>query len=66
MVFHGDFPFSPVVKTLLSNAGGLSSVPSQGAKIHMPCDQKKKTEQKQDCDKFNKDFKKKDPHQKNY
>ena len=57
MVFHGDFPCSPMVKTLLANAGGMSSIPSQRAKkIHMPYEQN--IEQKQYCDKFNKDFKK--------
>ena len=39
MVFHGDFPCSPMVKTFLSNAGGMSSIPSQRAKIHMPYEQ---------------------------
>ena len=28
-----DFPSSPVVKTLLSNAGGAGSIPGQGTKI---------------------------------
>ena len=28
-----DFPGGPVVKTLPSNAGGVGSVPGQGAKI---------------------------------
>ena len=31
---HGpDFPGGPVVKTLPSSAGGVGSIPSQGAKI---------------------------------
>ena len=29
----GDFPGSPVVKTLPSSAGGVSSIPGRGAKI---------------------------------
>ena len=29
----GDFPGSPVVKTLPFNAGGVGSIPGQGAKI---------------------------------
>ena len=29
----GDFPGGPVVKTLPSNAGGVGSIPGQGAKI---------------------------------
>ena len=28
-----DFPYGPVVKTSSSNAGGIGSIPSQGAKI---------------------------------
>ena len=28
-----DFPGGPVVKTLLSNAGGAGSIPSQGVRI---------------------------------
>ena len=30
---YGDFPGGPVVKTSPSNAGGVDSVPGQGAKI---------------------------------
>ena len=30
---EGDFPGSPVVKTLPSNAGGVGSIPGWGAKI---------------------------------
>ena len=30
---EGDFPGGPVVKTLSSNAGGIGSIPGQGAKI---------------------------------
>ena len=29
----GDFPGGPVIKTSLSNAGGVSSIPGRGAKI---------------------------------
>ena len=32
-VHEGDFPGSPVVKTLPSNAGTASLIPGQGAKI---------------------------------
>ena len=31
--YKGDFPGGPVVKTLLSNAGGVRSIPGRGAKI---------------------------------
>ena len=39
-----DFPGSPVVKTLPSNAGGVGSIPGQGTKIPhaMGCGQKLK------------------------
>ena len=30
---YGDFPDSPVVETLTSNAGGAGSIPGQGVKI---------------------------------
>ena len=30
---EGDFPGGPVVKTLSSNAGGIGSIPGQGAKV---------------------------------
>ena len=30
---EGDFPVGPMVKTLPSNAGGVGSIPGQGAKI---------------------------------
>ena len=40
-----DFPDGPVVKTLLSKAGGVSSIPGQGAKIpHTSWPKKKKTQ----------------------
>ena len=59
-----DFPGSPVVKTLLSQAGGAGSIPGSGAKNHKPCafpHQKKKNiyiyiKQNQYCNKFNEDF----------
>ena len=31
-VRNGDFPGGPVVKTLISNTGGVGSVPGWGAK----------------------------------
>ena len=53
-----DFPGSPVVKTLPSNAGGEGSIPGQGAKIpHASWPKKQNIKQKQFCNKFNKDFK---------
>ena len=56
-----DFPGGPVVKTSPSNAGGVGSIPGQGAKMpHTSWPQKQKNiKQKQYCNKFNKDFKKK-------
>ena len=59
-----DFPGGPVVKTSPSNAGGVGSNPGQGAEIpHASQTKKTKTNQKQYCNKFNKDFKN-GPHQK--
>ena len=55
-----DVPSSPRVKTSPSNAGGTSSIPSQGAKIHRPRGKKKTKQnrrQKRYCKRFNKDFK---------
>ena len=63
----GDFPGGPVVKTSSSNAGGVGSTPDQGAKIpraSRPKSQtnkqkkelKKKKNQKQYCNKSDKDF----------
>ena len=55
-----------MVKTSLSSAGGAGSIPGRGAKIrHAWQSKNKKVKQKQYCSKFNKDFKKKGPHQKN-
>ena len=51
----GDFPGGPVVKTLLSNAGGVGSMPGQGAKIPLASWTKKQNrKQKRYCNKFNK------------
>jgi len=58
----GDFPGGPVVKTSPSNAGGAGSIPSQGAKIsHASRPKHQNIKQKQYCNKFNKDLKKKTP-----
>ena len=52
-----DFLESPVVKTLLSNAGGASSIPGQGTSLHASRPKNQNIKQKQDCNKFNKNFK---------
>ena len=55
---HGfwDFPGSPVVKILPSNAGGEGSLPGQEAKIpHALWPKKQNVKQKQYWNKFNKD-----------
>ena len=53
-----------MVKTSSSNAGGVGSIPGQGAKIpHASWSKSQNIKQKQHCDKFNKDFKN-GPHQK--
>ena len=53
-----------MVKTLPSNAGGVGSIPGQGAKIpHALPPKNQNIKQKQYCNKFNKDFKN-GPHQK--
>ena len=53
-----------MVKTSPSNAGGLGSVPGQGAKIpHASGSKNQNIKQKQYCNKFNEDFKN-GPHQK--
>ena len=49
-----DFPGGPVVKALPSKAGGVGSIPSQGARISQPKNQNIK--QKQDSSIFNKYF----------
>ena len=59
-----NFPGSPVVKTLPSDAGGVGSISGRGAKIpHALWPKNLKVKQKQYCNKFNKDFKN-GPHQK--
>ena len=59
-----DFPDYPVVKTLLSSAGDTDSIPGWGTKIpHASQPKNQNTEQKQYCNKFNKEFKT-SPHQK--
>ena len=60
-----DFPGGPVVKTSSFNAGGVGSIPGQGAKtLHALRPKNQNIKQKQYCNKFNKDFKS-GPHQKN-
>ena len=51
-----DFPGSPVVKTLPSNAGDVGSIPGWGDKIPHASGAKK-PKQRQYCDKFSKDLK---------
>ena len=55
---RGHFPGGPVVKTSPSNAGGVGSIPGLGANIPHASGQKNKNKikQKQNCNKFNKDF----------
>ena len=56
--FPQDFPGSPVVKTLPSNAGGVGSIPGQGANIpHASGPKNQNIKQKQYCNNFNKDIK---------
>ena len=57
-----DFPGSPVVKTLPSNAGDVGSIPGWGDKIPHASGAKK-PKQRQYCDKFSKDLKKKKRYQ---
>jgi len=58
-VGFGDFPGGPVVKTLPSKAGGLSSIPDPVAKTPLASEPKRqKIKQKQYCNKFSKDLKK--------
>ena len=52
-----DFLESPVVKTLLSNAGGASSIPGQGTSLHASRSKNQNIKQNQYCNKFNKNFK---------
>ena len=59
-----DLPGGPVVKTSPSNAESIGSMPGQGAKIpHASGPKNQNINQKQYCNKFNKDFKN-GPHQK--
>ena len=59
-----EFPGRPVVKTSLSNAGGVGLIPGQRAKTpHASQTKNQNIKQKQYCNKFNKDFKD-GPHQK--
>ena len=54
-----DFPGGPVVGTLPSNAGSEGLNPGRGAKIsHASRPKNQNVNQKQYCNKFNKDFKK--------
>ena len=55
-----NFPGRPVVKTSPSNTGGAGSIPGQGAKIpHALRMKDQNINQKQYCNKFNKDLKNK-------
>ena len=55
-----DFPGGPVVKTSAFNAGGAGSIPGRGAKFpHASRPKHQNIKQKQYCNKFNKDLKKK-------
>ena len=59
-----DFPGGPVVKTSPSNAGVVGLIPGWGTKIpHASGSKSQNIKQKQNCDKFSKDFKN-GPHQK--
>ena len=58
-----DFPGSLVVKTSPSSAGDAGLIPGRAAKIPH-ASWPKNIKQKQYCNKFNKDLKKNDPHQK--
>ena len=61
----GDFPGSPVVRTLPSNAGGVGLILGQGVKIpHASGPKNQNRKQKQYRKKFNKDLKKNGPRQK--
>ena len=61
---RGDFPGGPEVKTSPSNVGDVGSTPGWAAKTPHASQPKKiqNLKQKQNCNKFNKDFKK-GPHQ---
>ena len=56
-----ELPGGPGVKTLPSNAGGAGLIPGRGAQIpHALWPKNQGIKQKQCCNKFNKDFIKKD------
>ena len=56
-----DFPGGPIVKTSPSSAGGLSLISGWGAEIpHALWPKTQNIKQKQHCNKFNKNFKKKE------
>ena len=58
---EGNFPGGPGVRTSPSSVGGEGSVPDQGAEIpHTSWPENQSMKQKQHCNKFNKDFLKKD------
>ena len=54
----GNFPGGPAVTPSHFNAGSVGSIPGGGAGIPHALQPKTKTQNKQYCDKFNKDFKK--------
>ena len=55
----GNLPHGPVVKTAPFNAGGAGSIPGHGSNIpHASWPKNQNIKQKQNCNKFNKDFKK--------
>ena len=57
----GDISGGPVVKLLPSNAEGMSSIPGQGVKIpYASWPKKQNIKQKQYCNKFSKDLKKRE------
>ena len=55
---YEGLPGRPVVKTSLSNAGGMGSIPGQGAKsLGASWPKNQNIKQKQYCNKFNKNLK---------
>ena len=57
--YSGDFSSGPGAESLPSNAGALGSIPGEATKIpHASLAKETNTDQKQYCNKFNKDFKK--------
>ena len=55
-IYHRDFPGGPVVKTFLSTAGSVCSIPDGGARFLSQKNQNIK-QPKQFCNNLNKDFK---------